>query len=112
MPPPRRCSRPAVGIDVVVNLGTGTGALAHRVAKAATGIRLVGIDEDQGMLAHGGAAAAPSAHNPGVRQLPEGRAAALRRGDGLICAPPHQAPPGKDGAVPPESGPPSAGAAC
>lgn len=44
---------PAAGrpIEAVVDLGTGTGALAHRVAKAATRARLVGIDEDEGMLA-------------------------------------------------------------
>ena len=44
---------PAAGrpIEAVVDLGTGTGALAHRVAKAVTRARLVGIDEDEGMLA-------------------------------------------------------------
>jgi ubiquinone/menaquinone biosynthesis C-methylase UbiE len=36
---------------VVVDLGTGTGALAGRVVKAVRGVSIVGIDEDQGMLA-------------------------------------------------------------
>lgn len=38
-------------IETVVDLGTGTGALAARAAKAVTHARLVGIDEDEGMLA-------------------------------------------------------------
>jgi ubiquinone/menaquinone biosynthesis C-methylase UbiE len=38
-------------LDVVVDLGTGTGALASRVARAAASARLVGVDEDAGMLA-------------------------------------------------------------
>jgi tRNA (cmo5U34)-methyltransferase len=38
-------------IGTVVDLGTGTGALAHLVGKALTRARLVGIDEDPGMLA-------------------------------------------------------------
>lgn len=41
-------SRP---IETLVDLGTGTGALAGLMAKAARRARLVGIDEDQGMLA-------------------------------------------------------------
>jgi SAM-dependent methyltransferase len=41
-------SRP---IETLVDLGIGTGALAGRMAKAARTARLVGIDEDQGMLA-------------------------------------------------------------
>ena len=44
----RAAERP---IEVVVDLGTGTGALAERVAKSFKRARLVGIDEDQGMLA-------------------------------------------------------------
>lgn len=35
----------------VVDLGTGSGALAARVLKARTGARMIGIDEDDGMLA-------------------------------------------------------------
>lgn len=35
----------------VVDLGTGTGVLAARIARRARGVTLVGIDEDQGMLA-------------------------------------------------------------
>jgi ubiquinone/menaquinone biosynthesis C-methylase UbiE len=38
-------------IETVVDLGTGTGALAGRVAKARQRVRLIGIDEDEGMLA-------------------------------------------------------------
>ena len=38
-------------IAMVVDLGTGTGALAGRVAKSVKRARLVGIDEDEGMLA-------------------------------------------------------------
>ncbi len=34
----------------VVDLGTGTGALADRIARAVPGISIVGIDEDPGML--------------------------------------------------------------
>lgn len=41
-------SRP---IGTLVDLGTGTGALAQRMATAARRARLVGIDEDPGMLA-------------------------------------------------------------
>lgn len=41
-------SRP---IQTLVDLGTGTGALAGLMAKAARRARIVGIDEDQGMLA-------------------------------------------------------------
>jgi SAM-dependent methyltransferase len=41
-------SRP---IRTLVDLGIGTGALAGRMAKAAPRARLIGIDEDQGMLA-------------------------------------------------------------
>jgi ubiquinone/menaquinone biosynthesis C-methylase UbiE len=37
-------------IDIVVDLGTGTGALAERVARARRRARIVGIDEDEGML--------------------------------------------------------------
>lgn len=42
----------AVGRPVtkVVDLGTGTGALAARVARTMPGVELVGIDEDEGML--------------------------------------------------------------
>lgn len=36
---------------VVVDLGTGTGALAARIGRLAPGARLVGIDEDAGMIA-------------------------------------------------------------
>jgi ubiquinone/menaquinone biosynthesis C-methylase UbiE len=35
---------------IVVDLGTGTGALAERVARQVPGVTLVGIDEDAGML--------------------------------------------------------------
>jgi tRNA (cmo5U34)-methyltransferase len=38
-------------IEMVVDLGTGTGALAERVARAHRHARIVGIDEDEGMLA-------------------------------------------------------------
>jgi ubiquinone/menaquinone biosynthesis C-methylase UbiE len=38
-------------IETVVDLGTGTGALAARVARARKRARLIGIDEDEGMLA-------------------------------------------------------------
>jgi trans-aconitate methyltransferase len=34
----------------IVDLGTGSGALAARVLKARTGARMIGIDEDGGML--------------------------------------------------------------
>lgn len=44
-------SRP---VDTLVDLGTGTGALAGRMLAAARGARLIGIDEDQGMLAMAG----------------------------------------------------------
>jgi SAM-dependent methyltransferase len=44
----RAASRP---LSLVVDLGTGTGALAARVARTARRARLVGIDEDEGMLA-------------------------------------------------------------
>lgn len=37
-------------VKTVVDLGTGTGALAARVATAVPNARLVGIDEDEGML--------------------------------------------------------------
>ncbi|MCC7180737.1 MAG: class I SAM-dependent methyltransferase [Acidobacteria bacterium] len=37
-------------VRTVVDLGTGTGALAARVARAVPGVELIGIDEDQGML--------------------------------------------------------------
>ena len=37
-------------LKTVVDLGTGTGALAARVAAVAPRVRLVGIDEDEGML--------------------------------------------------------------
>lgn len=37
-------------VRTVVDLGTGTGALAGRVARAVPGARLIGIDEDEGML--------------------------------------------------------------
>ena len=37
-------------IETVVDLGTGTGALAERVANARKRVRIVGIDEDEGML--------------------------------------------------------------
>ncbi|MGE3889145.1 MAG: trans-aconitate 2-methyltransferase [Vicinamibacterales bacterium] len=37
-------------VRTVVDLGTGTGALAARVARAIPGVELVGIDEDEGML--------------------------------------------------------------
>jgi ubiquinone/menaquinone biosynthesis C-methylase UbiE len=40
-------SRP---VKTVVDLGTGTGALAARVARAVPRAELVGIDEDEGML--------------------------------------------------------------
>jgi ubiquinone/menaquinone biosynthesis C-methylase UbiE len=38
-------------VETVVDLGTGTGALVARVGKALMRARLVGIDEDEGMLA-------------------------------------------------------------
>lgn len=38
-------------LDVVIDLGTGTGGLAARVSRAATRARILGIDEDPGMLA-------------------------------------------------------------
>lgn len=34
----------------VVDLGTGTGALALRVSRAVPGVKMIGIDEDAGML--------------------------------------------------------------
>ena len=37
-------------LRLVVDLGTGSGALALRVARATPGTALVGIDEDEGML--------------------------------------------------------------
>jgi ubiquinone/menaquinone biosynthesis C-methylase UbiE len=37
-------------VKTVVDLGTGTGALAARVARVVPGAELVGIDEDEGML--------------------------------------------------------------
>lgn len=37
-------------VRTVVDLGTGTGALAARVARAVPGVELIGIDEDEGML--------------------------------------------------------------
>jgi SAM-dependent methyltransferase len=38
-------------VETVVDLGTGTGALVARVGKVLKRARLVGIDEDEGMLA-------------------------------------------------------------
>jgi SAM-dependent methyltransferase len=38
-------------IGTLVDLGTGTGALAGRMAQVARRARLIGIDEDEGMLA-------------------------------------------------------------
>jgi SAM-dependent methyltransferase len=38
-------------LNAVVDLGTGTGALAARVARLAPAVRITGIDEDAGMLA-------------------------------------------------------------
>jgi ubiquinone/menaquinone biosynthesis C-methylase UbiE len=37
-------------VKTVVDLGTGTGALAARVARSVPDARLIGIDEDEGML--------------------------------------------------------------
>jgi ubiquinone/menaquinone biosynthesis C-methylase UbiE len=41
-------------IETVLDLGTGTGALAERVARVWKRVEIVGIDEDQGMLAMAG----------------------------------------------------------
>ena len=60
-------------IDTVVDLGIGTGALAGRVASLRKRARVIGIDEDEGMLTMAG------------RRLPRGRATLVH--DNFVSAP-------------------------
>ena len=73
IPGTKRCSRRASAVlaasvtprsPLIVDLGTGTGALAERCLAREAPARIVGVDEDEGMLAAAAKRLRPAIHRP------------------------------------------------